>query len=157
MWFCLLWVLGLISAFVHVSVAGFPQSVSKVCEIVLLHQFVVTFGLIGIIGVLVDIVFPDFSSKRTGWQGGPYQTKYGFTQVLVGTMGVMAIWFRGNFWIAVLITIYVYIMSGIWTHVQEMIKSGKSDVNNTSNLIIAIVYATFITIVSVLTRVVWHS
>lgn len=156
MWFMFFWGLGLASAVVHLSIIGFAQSLSTICSIFLLHQFVVAFGLVGLGGIIINIAIADYTSTKLGWPGGPYQIKYGFCQAHLGIIGVLSIWFRGSFWVASLVTMYMYCISGVWTHLGEMIKNSKADTGNVCNMIMVIVYVTFITVLSVLAGNVWH-
>ena len=155
MWFLLLWVLGIISAVIHLLVIGWPSTLSEISHVLLLHQFVVTFGLIGIIGVVVNIVYADKTAKSLGWPGGPFQIKYGFSQLGLGVMGVLTIWFGGTFWVGALVSMYMYGLSGLWSHTQQMIKHKKFNATEIANLIMDIVYQTFITLLSIWAGGVW--
>ncbi|MHB8064687.1 MAG: DUF6790 family protein, partial [Ruminiclostridium sp.] len=117
MWFFLLWVMGIVSAAVNFLITGFPSSMSELCTVLLLHQFVVTFGLVGVIGVVVNIIKADSTAKQLGWPGGPFQIKYGFSQFGLGVMGIMSIWFHGSFWLGTIVTMYIYGLSGFWSHI----------------------------------------
>ena len=94
-------------------------------EIIVLHQFIVTNGLIGVLGFYINVIKADDTAKSLGWPGGPFQIKYGFSQLGLGVMGVLSIWFKGPFWLGTLITMYIYGASGLWTHTQEMMKKGQ--------------------------------
>ncbi|WP_186785855.1 DUF6790 family protein [Paenibacillus agilis] len=155
MWFLLLWFLGIVSAVVHLYTLDFPSATSEISRILLLHQFVVTFGLVGVIGYVVNIWKADQTAKMLGWPGGPFQVKYGFSQVGLGIMGIMAIWFQGNFWVGVLVTMYIYGLSGLWSHSYVMIKNRKADADSVCNIIMDIVYQTFITVLSILAGGIW--
>ena len=154
MWFLALWALGLLSGFVHLFITGFGDA-SHISHTLLLHQFIVTFGLVGIIGVIVNIALADDTARKLGWPGGPFQIKYGFSQLGVGVMGVMAIWFHGSFWVGVLVTMYIYGLSGLWSHTQEMIKNRRADAGNTANIVMDIAYQAFITILSIQAGGIW--
>ena len=155
MWFLLLWALGIVSAVVYFFITGFPSNLSELCTVLLLHQFVVTFGLVGIIGVVTNIVLADSNAKSLGWPGGPFQIKYGFSQLGLGVMGVLAIWFHGTFWVGVLVSMYIYGVSGLWSHIHVMIKNKKLDHDSIGNLIMDVLYQTFITVLSILAGGIW--
>jgi hypothetical protein len=155
MWFYLLWGLGLATAAIHIFVTGMPSHTNEIYTIILLHQFVVTFGLVGLLGVYVNIIYANEWSKKLGWPGGPFQVKYGFCQLCLGVMGVMAIWYRGPFWVAVLVNMYMYGLSGFWTHTGEMIRLKKADPIHIGNLIMDILYQLFITLMSIWAGGIW--
>src|SRR3990167_1203951 len=145
MWFLLLWVLGILTSIVTYWITGVPDK-HYLYSVLLLDQFVVTFGLLGIIGFLTNVILAKPMAKKLNWPGGPFQVKYGFAQLCIGIMGVMAIWFRGSYWVATLINMYMYGLSGFWTHTQEMIENHKPDTSNVCNLIMNLSYQVFITI-----------
>lgn len=155
MWFLLCWGLGIVTAVIHLYIIGMPSNLSEVTTILLLHQFVVTFGLIAILGVAGNIVFADKLARKLKWPGGPFQIKYGFSQLGLGVMGVLAIWFRGFYWVGVLVTMYIYGISGFWTHTAEMIKNKKLDAYHIGSLIMDVVYQAFITVLSILAGGIW--
>lgn len=146
MWFLLLWGAGVVVSLIYFFVEGFPSNSSELSNTLLLHQFVVTFGLLGLLGFIESVVIGDKIAKMIGWPGGPYQAKYGFFQLCLGVTGVMAIWFQGSFWLAVLVNMYVFGLAGFWTHISEMVKHKKLDINHMTNLVINACYQTFITV-----------
>ncbi|MBA2657651.1 MAG: hypothetical protein H0U70_11845 [Tatlockia sp.] len=156
MWFLLLWAIGLVTSFIHLYLLGFPHEPQVIYANILLHQFVVTFGLVGVVGIFSNIIFADKMSQSLGWPGGPFQIKYGFAQLALGVLGVMAIWFRGYFWAAVIVNMYMYGLSGLWSHSAEMIKNKKFDAANVSNIIMDFAYQAFITILSINIPGVWR-
>lgn len=155
MWFLALWGLGIISALVHFFITGFPNNASEVSSILLLHQFIVTFGLVGIIGVVWNIIYADRTAKDLGWPGGPFQIKYGFSQLGLGIMGILAIWFGGTFWLGVIVTMYIYGLSGLWSHTAIMVKNKKPDADSIGNIIMCILYMIFLTGLSILDGGIW--
>ncbi len=155
MWFLVLWLLGIISGVVHLYSLGFPNDWSEISRVLLLHQFIVTFGLVGLIGCIINIFRADQTAKQLGWPGGPFQVKYGFSQVGLGVMGIMAIWFKGPFWIGVLVTMYIYGLSGLWSHTYEMVKNRKADGISIGNIIMDIFYQAFITALSIWAGGIW--
>jgi len=156
MGFLLLWGMGIVSALVQFFIKGFPKELSGICNVLLLHQFVVTFGAVGVVGAISNIFMADKNAKQLGWPGGPFQVKYGFSQIGVGVMGIMAIWFRGPFWIGVLVTMYIYGISGFWSHINVMVMNKKIDADSIGNLIMDVLYQTFITVLSILATGIWY-
>lgn len=155
MWFLLLWGLGLLSSGFQFLIAGVPESMAEFCRVILLHQFVVTFGLVGVVGMLTNVFFAKKTLSMLGWPGGPFQIKYGFSQLGIGVMGVLAIWMKGPFWAATLINMYIYGLSGFVTHTQEMVQNGKPDASNVCNIIMNFFYQLFITVLSIYAGGIW--
>lgn len=156
MFFLVLWALGLITAIVDMVVNDGGSDLSNISSTLLLHQFVVTFGLLGLIGFYINIAKAKETAEKLGWPGGPFQVKYGFSQVGLGIMGLMAIWFRGPFWLGVIVSMYIYGISGLWSHVNEMKrKNNMKDISSISNIIMDILYQAFITVLSLLAGGIW--
>jgi hypothetical protein len=153
MWFLLLWALGLASGLLQIIRFQQPPNLQSISHILLLHQFVVTFGLLGLLGILTNVVFAKQEAKKLGWQGGPFQIKYGFSQLSLGALGVMTIWFPDHFWIAALVNMYVYGLSGLWSHGLLMIENRKSAAYNLSSIVMDISYMTFLTLLSIFARI----
>ncbi len=145
---------GIITGLINQAIIG-VWDISSVSATLLLHQFVVMFGLLGIIGTITNIIKADENAKMLGWPGGPFQIKYGFSQLGLGVMGVLCIWFRGGFWLGTLVSMYIYGVSGLWSHIAEMKRQGKATVNDIGNLIIDVIYQFFLTFLSVYAGGVW--
>ena len=146
---------GIVTGGIQLAMGNGFGDISVVCSTLLLHQFVVTFGLLGIIGTITNIIKAEDNAKALGWPGGPFQIKYGFSQLGLGVMGVMCIWFRGGFWLGTLVSMYIYGVSGLWAHIAEMKRQGKATVNDVGNLIIDVIYQIMLTVLSVYAGGIW--
>ena len=155
MWFLLLWALGLLGALIEFLVYGFPETIPALCYSLLLWQFVITFGLVAVVGMITNVFYAKKTASMLSWPGGPFQIKYGFSQLCLGVMGVMCIWFHGTFWAATLVNMYMYGLSGFWTHTQEMVENGKADMSNICNSIMNFLYQLFITVLSIYVGGIW--
>jgi len=149
MWFLLLWAFGLASGLLQIMRSQHAPHHQSISHILLLHQFVVTFGLLGLLGILSNVVFAKQEAKKLGWQGGPFQIKYGFSQLSLGVLGVMTIWFPDHFWVAALVNMYVYGLSGLWSHGLLMIENRESATYNLISIVMDISYMTFLTVLSI--------
>jgi len=76
-----------------------------------------------------------------------------------GVIGVLTIWFQGNFWAAALITLYIYGASGLWTHTQEVVRkhreNGTTDWIEIGNIVLDVIYHVVLTWMSLLIPGVW--
>lgn len=150
---------GILTAIAHLWFLGFPNSTELISEIVLLHQFVVPNVLIGVLGFYINVITPEKTAKKLGWPGGPFQIKYGFTQLHLGVMGLLSIWFRGNFWLGTLVSLYMYGISGLWTHGMELMKKKRetNELNPTEfwSIVFDIIYHVALTLISFKVPNVW--
>lgn len=148
-------ILGVITGIVHLYIMGFPNDPDTISSILMLHQFVLLFGDVGIVGFFSNIAFAEKNARYLGWPGGPWQIKYGFSQIAIGVLGIMCIWFRGGFWTATLITWYMYSISGTWSHFNSIKMKGKKDKTEIAMIIVTIIYAIYLTILSINIKGFW--
>lgn len=155
MWILAIIGMGILTALIHMAIVGFDIGTSGICEIIVLHQYVVSSGLIGIIGFYINVIKADNTAKSLGWPGGPFQWKYGFSQLGVGVMGILSIWFRGSFWFGTLVTLYIYGISGLWSHTAEMKRKGTNPID-TWNIILDVIYHIVLTVLLLQIPSVWN-
>ena len=155
MFFLVLIVAGFVTGFIHLIAIGGFGDLPTISYYLLLHQYVVTFGLVGVIGLITNIIKADENAKSLGWPGGPFQIKYGFSQLGLGVMGILCIWFKGGFWLGTLFNMYIYGVSGLWSHVAEMRKLGKATRNDIGNIIIDVIYQAVLTVLYIYARQKW--
>lgn len=150
---------GVVTAVIQLAVEGFPGDSSRVFAVLLLHQFAVTHGLIAVGGFIINVLMPERTAAQLGWPSGPFQVKYGFAQLGLGVMGVLSIWFQGNFWVGTLVTLYIYGLSGLWTHTQEVMRKrteeGRTDWVEMWNIILDVIYHFALTWMSLQVPGVW--
>ncbi|MFC5931672.1 hypothetical protein D6T64_05170 [Cryobacterium melibiosiphilum] len=150
---------GIVTALIQLAIGGFQADFVEWMRVLLLHQFAVSHGLIAVLGFIINVLYPERTAARLGWPSGPFQVKYGFAQLGLGVMGVLAIWFQGNFWVGVLVTLYIYGLSGLWTHTQEILRARKVTRNVAGvelfNIILDIVYHLVLTWMSLQIPGIW--
>lgn len=150
---------GIVTALIQLAIGGFQANFVEWMRVLLLHQFAVSHGIIAVLGFIINVLYPERTAAKLGWPSGPFQVKYGFAQFGLGVMGVLAIWFQGNFWVGVLVTLYIYGLSGLWTHTQEILRkrkeTGRTDGIELFNIILDIVYHLVLTWMSLQIPGIW--
>ncbi len=159
MWIVAIIGAGILTATIQLLFQGFDTGYEHIMETYLLHQFAVSHGIIAVGGFIINVLQADRTAERLGWPGGPFQIKYGFAQVGLGVMGVMSIWFRGNFWVGTLVTLYIYGLSGLWTHTMELRRKqregGSTDWIELGNIVLDVIYHIVLTWMSLQIPGVW--
>ena len=159
MWIVAIIGAGIITAIIQLAIGGFQADFIEWMRVLLLHQFAVSHGIIAVLGFIINVLYPERTAKQLGWPSGPFQVKYGFSQLGLGVMGVMAIWFQGNFWVGVLVTLYIYGASGLWTHTQEILRkhkeTGRTDGIELFNIVLDVIYHLVLTWMSLQIPGVW--
>lgn len=150
---------GVLTGIIQLGLNGFPVDTATIMHTMLLHQFVVTHGIVAVVGFIINVLTPKSTAKKLGWATSPWQIKYGFQQLGLGVIGVMTVWFQGNFWAAALVTLYIYGVSGLWTHTQEVIRkrreSGRTDWVEIGNIVFDVIYHLILTWMSLYVPGVW--
>ena len=161
MWIVAIIGIGVLTAIVQLALLGFPADQVVIFKTLLLHQFVVSHGIIAVGGFIINVLYPQRTAAQLGWPSGPFQVKYGFAQVGLGVMGVLSIFFQGNFWAATLVTLYVYGFSGLWTHTQEVVRKrregGGTEWIEVGNIVLDVVYHLVLTWMSLQIPGVWST
>ena len=151
--------IGAVTGVIQLALAGFPSETATIMHTLLLHQFVVTHGLLALVGFFINVITPEKTAASLGWASSPYQIKYGFQQLGLGIMGVLAIWFQGNFWVAALVTLYIYGLSGLCTHTQEVLRKRReksvTDWVEIGNIVLDVIYHVVLTWMSLMIPGVW--
>lgn len=159
MWILAIIGIGVATAVVQLAIQGFSADTAGTLKVFLLHQFAVSHGIIAVGGFIMNVLYPKKTADQLGWATSPFQVKYGFAQVGLGVMGVLSIWFQGNFWVGTLVTLYIYGLSGLWTHTQEVMRKrkegGKTDWVEVSNIVLDVVYHLVLTWMSLQIPGVW--
>ncbi|THV24617.1 DUF6790 family protein [Glycomyces paridis] len=159
MWILAIIGIGVVTAVVQLAIQGFSADSAETMKVFLLHQFAVSHGIIAVGGFIMNVLYPKKTADQLGWATSPFQVKYGFAQVGLGVMGVLSIWFQGNFWVGTLVTLYIYGLSGLWTHTQEIMRKrkedGKTDWVETSNIVLDVVYHLVLTWMSLQIPGIW--
>lgn len=161
MWIVVIIGIGILTALGQLAIQGFPPDRVHVISTLLLHQFAVSHGIIAVGGFIINVLYPKRTAAQLGWPSGPFQVKYGFAQVGLGVMGVLSIFLHGNFWAGTLVTLYVYGVSGLWTHTQEVVRKrregGKTDWVEMCNIILDVIYHVVLTWMSLQIPGVWST
>lgn len=159
MWIVVIIGMGVLTALIQAAIQGFPADHVYWMKTLLLHQFVVSHGIIAVGGFIINVLTPKQTAAKLGWPSGPFQVKYGFAQVGLGVMGVLSIFFQGNFWVGTLVTLYIYGISGLWTHTQEVWRkrreTGKTDWIEVGNIILDVIYHLVLTWMSLYIPGMW--
>jgi len=78
-------------------------------------------GLQGIFAFLGHFFKSDDIAKGIGWpSGNPFQIEIAFTNLSLGILGILSIWFRDNFWLATIISRSVFTWGAAYVHLKDL-------------------------------------
>ena len=110
-----------IAASIHVAVsAERGSSRAAIAGTYLLYLFFIYVGLMGVLTAYAHVFRPVQTSASIGWTTSPYEYEVGMADLTVGVLGILCVWFRGNFWLATAIANVVWLLGDAVGHVRQM-------------------------------------
>lgn len=124
-WFFLT-TLALILALVNIVLAKKTRTAVLVIELVLLYQLVIAVGLMGLMAAYGHTVNADQTATMIGWPtGSPFQFEVAMCNLGLGVLGLLCIFFRGNFWLATVIYTSVFFWGCAVGHFRDALIKGN--------------------------------
>jgi hypothetical protein len=87
-------------------------------------------GLMGLLTAYAHVFRPVQTSASIGWSTSPYEYEVGMADLTVGLLGVLCLFFRGEFWLATAIANAVWLLGDAVGHVRQMVLHGDHAANN---------------------------
>jgi hypothetical protein len=123
--------LALIAASVHVAVSAKRRSSrAAIVETYLIYLFVIYVGLMGVLTAYFHVFAPERASASIGWAMSPFEYEVGMADLTVGVLGVLCVWFRGNFWLATAIANAVWLLGDAVGHIRQLLVNNDRAANN---------------------------
>ena len=146
-------VVSLIGAGLHFAFQRQPRTRTRFVHVLFLWLLIVAVGLQGIFYFLGHAFDADAVAKMIGWPtGSPFQFEIAIANLAFGVLGILCIWFRGNFWYATAIGDVVFYLGDAYGHFVQWFRYGDTAPSNsglflycellTAFLIIAVMIAT---------------
>ena len=124
-------VIAVLGASIHLALSRKRRaSGAAVAETYLLYLFVIYVGLMGILTTYAHVFLPVQTSASIGWSTSPYEYEVGMADLTVGVLGILCVWFRGNFWLATAIANFVWLEGDAIGHVRQVLESNNHARNN---------------------------
>ena len=96
----------------------------------LLYLFICYVGLMGVLTAYAHVFRPVETSASIGWLTSPYEYEVGMADLTVGVLGILCLWFRGDFWLATAIANAVWLLGDAVGHVRQMTINNNHASNN---------------------------
>lgn len=97
-----IYLLSFIGFFIHYFIKR-PMSKAKTIELMLLYQLLFNIGFLGLLSFFGLTFLPDVSADYVGWSQCHFQQELANVNLGYGILGILCVWFRGNFWTATII------------------------------------------------------
>jgi hypothetical protein len=145
--------IALIAASVHVAFSAKRRSSrAAVVETYLIYLFFVYVGLMGLVTAYFHVFDPGRASASIGWAMSPFEYEVGMADLTVGVLGVLCLWFRGNFWLATAIANAVWLLGDAVGHIRQVVFANDHAPNNSG----VFLYAEVLTPLLILGLTLYH-
>jgi hypothetical protein len=109
-----------------------PRSHARTAEIFLLWWLVVAVGVSSIVGAAFHVFDGAAIAEEIGFTRGDggFQFENAMGDLALGVVGVMCLWFRGNFWIAALTFLAIQYLGDAYGHFYQWIENDNTEPYN---------------------------
>ncbi|EHM09550.1 hypothetical protein TheveDRAFT_0383 [Thermanaerovibrio velox DSM 12556] len=98
-----------------------PRDAAHVAETLLLYQLVITVALSSLMGFVGHVFMSEKIAAQIGWASNGFQKELGFVSLGIAIAGFMCFWYRGTFWLAVIVIFSTFYLGAAVNHVKEML------------------------------------
>jgi uncharacterized membrane protein len=131
-------VLSLVAASIHLAVSPHNRSSkAAIARTYLLYLLFIYVGLMGLLTAYAHVFRPIETSASIGWSTSPYEYEVGMADLTVGVLGVLCLWFRGNFWLATAIANAIWLLGDAVGHIRQMTINNNHSANNAGIFLVA--------------------
>lgn len=116
---------------IHFFISGEKRTGKRAVELLLLYLIVFCVGLSCLYAFVGHVFFADDTARSIGWSSAsPFQYEVGVANLAFGVLGILCIRFRGNFWVATIIGVSVFLFGAAVGHFREAVEKGNFSPNN---------------------------
>jgi uncharacterized membrane protein len=131
-------VFSLLAASIHLAVSPASRSTkAAVARTYLLYLLFIYVGLMGLLTAYGHVFRPIQTSASIGWSTSPYEYEVGMADLTVGVLGILCLWFRGNFWLATAIANAVWLLGDAIGHIRQISLNNNHAANNSGIFLVA--------------------
>jgi len=130
-------ILALVAASIHLALSSDSRNTkSAVAKTYLLYLLFIYVGLMGLLTAYAHVFRPLETSASIGWVTSPYEYEVGMADLTVGVLGILCLWFRGNFWLATAIANAVWLLGDAIGHIRQITLNNNHAANNSGIFLI---------------------
>jgi hypothetical protein len=130
--------LAVLTASIHIAFSARRRaSATAIAGTYLIYFLFIYVGLMGLFTAYAHVFRPVQTSASIGWQPSPYEYEVGMADLTLGILGVLCLWFRGNFWLAAAIANVVWLLGDALGHLRQMLLFNNHAANNSGLFLIA--------------------
>lgn len=120
LFFLSIYLIGILAFLLHLMrVPKVERSRCRVLELLLLYQIVFSLGITSLVAFFGLTFMKDYIAQYTNWPSCPFEQQMANVNLAFGTLGIMAIWFRGYFWVCTVLGFSIWIIGDGIHHLVE--------------------------------------
>ena len=105
-----------------VAVGQIISARTPLVETLLLYFLVINTGLASLFTFMGHGFRSEKVAKYIGWPtGSPFQWEVAVSNLSYGVLGVLCFWLRGDFWLATIIAVSVFLLGAAYGHIRDII------------------------------------
>jgi hypothetical protein len=130
-------ILAVVAASIHLAFSPDSRSTkSAAAKTYLLYLLFIYVGLMGLLTAYAHVFRPLETSASIGWATSPYEYEVGMADLTIGVLGILCLWFRGNFWLATAIANAVWLLGDAIGHIRQIALNNNHAANNSGIFLI---------------------
>jgi hypothetical protein len=106
------------------------SSPAGIVATILLCLLVVQVGLMGLLTAYAHVFRPIQTSASIGWQTSPYEYEVGMADMTIGVLGILCLFWRGEFWLATAIANALWMLGDAVGHIRQTVEYNNHAANN---------------------------
>lgn len=143
--FLSMYVLSILGFLVHLmTVEKEKRTKARVLELLLLYQIVFSLGMTSFLAFVGLSLLPEYIAQYMNWPACPFQQELANVNLAFAVLGIMSIWYRGDFWLATIWGFSIWILADGIHHVFELVvvhnhSPGNLGVNLITDFVVPII------------------
>lgn len=105
----------------HLTLSDVKRTTGEKVELFLLYQIVFNIGILSLMSFCALIIMPEFVASTLDWPTCPFQHELANVNLAFAVLGFMCIWWRGNFWVATVIGVAIWLIGDGIGHVWHLV------------------------------------
>lgn len=121
-YYLIIWIISVLAPFFHLLLIKKQRNPGEIIGLFLLYQLIFTVGFGGLLGYYAHIFEAEETANYIGWlPGSPFQAEVGYANLTFGILGLLCLFFRGNFWVATVFGISIWYLANAYGHIQQIV------------------------------------
>lgn len=114
---------------IHLVMANKRMSTEHKMELFMRYLFFFLVGLQSLFSSIAHLFYPDQTAQIIGWETSPFQFEIGMINLSFAVLGILAIWLRKGFWIALIVGYTIWLWGAGIGHIEDLMKTGRGNIS----------------------------